>query len=257
MNRTFRNLIVDLAAAFLFLGMMATGYILRFPLPPGTNKVLTLWGFTRHQWGGIHFWLSSCFLGIVFVHIVLHWQWLVTVIGRRFHLVATSRPSFFSRGLVIIVVFISSFILFAWATHRSVKQITEPIVGVCPPEVFSPDENKQTLQRFESSNTSSGIEFWKDVYPLFEKKCLSCHGPRKQLGHFRIEGREDFLGFDNKEPLVVPGKSAESPLIEVLSGARKDMLMLERHKLPLEELSRIKLWIDTGAEWSEKPSSQP
>ena len=43
MNRTFRNLIVDLAAAFLFLGMMATGYILRFPLPPGTNKVMTLW----------------------------------------------------------------------------------------------------------------------------------------------------------------------------------------------------------------------
>ncbi len=252
MNRTFRNLIVDLAAAFLFLGMMATGYILRFPLPPGTNKVLTLWGFTRHQWGDIHFWLSSCFLGIVFVHIVLHWQWLVTVIGRRFHLVATSRPSFFSRGLVIIVVFISSFILFAWATHRSVKQINEPMVGVCPP-----DENKQTLQTFESSNNSSGIEFWKDVYPIFEKKCLSCHGPRKQLGHFRIEGREDFLGFDNKEPLVVPGKSAESPLIEVLSGARKDMLMLERHKLPLEELSLLKLWIDTGAEWCEKPSSKP
>ena len=38
MSRTSVNLLVDLSAAALFLGMIATGYILGFALPPGTNK---------------------------------------------------------------------------------------------------------------------------------------------------------------------------------------------------------------------------
>jgi len=60
MNRTIANVIIDLAAALLFVGMIATGYILRFPLPPGSNRVLSLWGLTRHQWGGIHYENTKC-----------------------------------------------------------------------------------------------------------------------------------------------------------------------------------------------------
>jgi hypothetical protein len=37
MNRTIANVIIDLAAALLFLGMIGTGYVLRFPMPPGTK----------------------------------------------------------------------------------------------------------------------------------------------------------------------------------------------------------------------------
>ena len=44
MTRTTGNLVVDLVAAVGLLGMVATGYILYFPLPPGTNRSHTLWG---------------------------------------------------------------------------------------------------------------------------------------------------------------------------------------------------------------------
>ena len=44
MKRTSLNLIVDVSAGILLLGMIATGYVLRFPLPKGTNKSHTLWG---------------------------------------------------------------------------------------------------------------------------------------------------------------------------------------------------------------------
>jgi hypothetical protein len=37
------NLLIDILGAAFFLGMIATGYILHFPLPPGTNKSLSLW----------------------------------------------------------------------------------------------------------------------------------------------------------------------------------------------------------------------
>ena len=58
MKRFLDNLFVDLLSAALMVGMAATGYILRFPLPPGTNKSLSLWGLTRHQWGAVHTWIG-------------------------------------------------------------------------------------------------------------------------------------------------------------------------------------------------------
>ena len=100
MNRTISNIIIDIIAAFLFLGMIATGYLLRFPLPPGSNKMLSLWGYTRHQWGDVHFWISLGLLVVLIVHLVLHWNWIVTVIGKRCHLVKTAHPSLIRSGVL-------------------------------------------------------------------------------------------------------------------------------------------------------------
>lgn len=82
MNRTLLNVLTDLLAALAMLGMIATGTILRFALPPGTNRSLTLWGLTRHQWGDLHFWLSLAALGVVVIHLILHWTWVVAVARR-------------------------------------------------------------------------------------------------------------------------------------------------------------------------------
>ena len=62
--------------------MIATGIILRFALPPGTNRLLALWGLTRHQWGDLHFWLALAALGVVIIHLILHWTWVVSVVRR-------------------------------------------------------------------------------------------------------------------------------------------------------------------------------
>ncbi len=248
MKRTYINPIVDLVAAFLFLGMMATGYILRFTLPPGTNKVFNLWGLTRHQWGSIHFWLSLGFLGIVFLHIFLHWQWIVSVIERRFHLRRRSPNSLLRRGLLALILFILSCTFFALATHRGVKPITE----ICASENCPSDKQEITAHPLEKPNNTSEIEFWKNVYPLLEQKCYSCHNSRQSLGNFQVDRRSDF--FNNEIPLVVPGNSSKSPLIEILSGARQDMPMPDRHKLPQEDLLLLKSWIDSGAKWSVKPN---
>ncbi len=253
MSRRITNLIVDLTAAFLFFGMSATGYVLRFPLPPGTNKALTLWGFTRHQWGGIHFWLSLGLLGILLVHVVLHWRWLVTVIGRRLHLVKTAELSLLRSGGAALLIVVAAFTVFAWATHSSVREITAPIPGVCPPDELVPGETSSPP--FQTDNSQQPIAFWRDVYPLLEKKCLSCHGPRKQFGGFRVDRRSDFFRRNGKEPLILPGRSADSPLLAVVSGARKDMLMADRHKLPEQEVSLLKAWVDAGADWPARRGS--
>jgi mono/diheme cytochrome c family protein len=248
MNRTLANILIDIVAALLFLGMIATGYLLRFPLPPGSNKSLSLWGYTRHQWGDIHFWISLGLLVVLVVHLMLHWNWIVTVIAKRCRLPKTAQPSLVRSGVLTAVVVILCITLFAWSAQYSVKEITRPMRGK-----RQLNEPSVTAQAYIDKEN---IEFWQDVYPIFETHCLFCHGPQRQLGGFRVDRREDLFESRGHEPLVLPGQSAVSPLIAIVSGAKKDMPMADKHTLSEQDITRLKAWINSGAKWPEKTETE-
>jgi hypothetical protein len=44
---------------------------------------LLLWGFGRHDWGAIHFWLSIALGVLIVLHIVLHWSWVCATTRRH------------------------------------------------------------------------------------------------------------------------------------------------------------------------------
>lgn len=247
MNRTVANIIIDLIAALLFLGMIATGYLLRFPLPPGSNKSLSLWGYTRHQWGDLHFWISLGLLVVLVVHLALHWNWIVTVIGKRCRLLKTAQPSLIRSGVLTALIVIVSMTLFAWIAQCSVKQITQPMRGKQLAHTRQLNPTQATVQ---VPIDQESIEFWQDVYPIFETHCLFCHGPQRQLGGFRVD-RRDYL-VESGKGWVLPGQSAISPLIAIVSGAKKDMPMADQHTLSEQDITRLKAWIDSGAKWPEK-----
>jgi hypothetical protein len=96
------------------------------------------------------------------------------------------------------------------------------------------------------------VAFWEEVYPLLERKCLSCHGPKRQEGGFRVDRREDFFGKDGGERQVIPGDSAGSPLIALVTGHRPAIARADVHRLSDREVSLLWAWIDVGAPWPEK-----
>ena len=53
----------------VFCAMAGTGLLLAFRLPPGFRggAGLAVMGWTRHQWGDLHTWLSYAFLGLIAV----------------------------------------------------------------------------------------------------------------------------------------------------------------------------------------------
>jgi hypothetical protein len=73
---------------------------------------------------------------------------------------------------------------------------------------------------------------------------------KKQLANFRVDHREDFFESKDRPPLVIPGQSSISPLIAIVSGAKKDMPMADFHKLSGQDVELLKVWIDSGAEWT-------
>jgi hypothetical protein len=261
MNRTIVNLTVDLAAAALFLAMLGTGSILFFAMPPGTSRSLSLWGLSRHQWGDVHLWIAFAFLAVVLLHVCLHWQWVVSVVGKRLGLAGAGKGSLLRSGLPTFLIVAAVVGSFVWLTRASVQDITDPgRFDVCgppapahkggPTAVLSPGPDKL------ADDSRAPVSFWKDVYPVLEKACLSCHGPKRAKGGFRVDRRDDYFGKGSGEALIVPGDSSRSPLVAIVSGTRKDIARPEVHKLPEEAAALVRAWIDAGAHWPQSPDRE-
>jgi hypothetical protein len=86
----------------------------------------------------------------------------------------------------------------------------------------------------------------------------SSAGPKARLRCKKgVEGREiGFLGKGGSTPLVVPGKSAESRLLAMVSGLRKDLPRADGHQLPAAQVAILRAWIDAGALWLERPGHE-
>ncbi len=99
------------------------------------------------------------------------------------------------------------------------------------------------------------VRYFGDVHPLLAEHCLSCHGPDKQKGGLRLDSREAALaGGGSYGPAIVPGRSAESPLILFMAHLEPDMEMPpDEEMLPEQAIAVLRAWIDQGAKWPAKP----
>jgi hypothetical protein len=254
LKRTSVNFYIDLLAAASFVGMIATGYILFFALPPGTNKSLSLWGWTRHQWGQIHFSVSVGLLAVLLAHLALHWQWVVATVAQRFGLTRNPQSRHLRSGAITLLVVITALTLFAWIAEVSVRERSDPPYPPPSPERVRGTEVKGPTIPQDGARVR--IDFWKEVYPIFESSCIHCHGPDRAHGNFRADRPDGYFGASGRAAIVAPGNSAQSPLITIVRGQRPHMAMAAAHKLPEGQVNDLRAWIDAGAEWPMKTGGQ-
>src|SRR5947208_9259034 len=94
------------------------------------------------------------------------------------------------------------------------------------------------------------IDFAKEIKPIFESSCIKCHGRGRTKGDLSIENRETLLKGGENGPVIVPGRSAESYLIELVAGLDPDSVMPQKGKrLTPEQIGLLRAWIDQGAPW--------
>ena len=96
------------------------------------------------------------------------------------------------------------------------------------------------------------VDFEKEIRPLFQRACLSCHGAEKQKSGYRLDLKAAALGRGEIGRPILPGKAAESPLVRYVSGADPDLVMPPKGKrLAPGEIARLRAWIDAGAPWPD------
>ena len=103
MKRTNLNFIIDTVAFIGFVLLTTTGALMRYVLPPGRGSYSTVWGLDRHEWGGIHFWVSVVFFSILALHLVLHWRWIANVVAGQHHEASGLRAGLGIVGLITVI----------------------------------------------------------------------------------------------------------------------------------------------------------
>ncbi|MYC83631.1 MAG: DUF1553 domain-containing protein [Acidobacteria bacterium] len=105
------------------------------------------------------------------------------------------------------------------------------------------------------------VDFAREIQPIFQERCLACHGSQAQSHGFRLDRRSDaFRGGDSGVPAIVPGNSSDSLLLRYVSGRDPEVVMPpEGPPLTGEQVELLRRWIDEGAAWpqEEDPSEAP
>ncbi len=101
------------------------------------------------------------------------------------------------------------------------------------------------------------VNFLRDVQPIFQSHCLSCHNGEKQMHGLRLDRRADALkGGDSGVPAFVPGKSSESLMVKYVAGLVPNIVMPPfGPRLSSDQIDLLRRWIDQGAEWEAEIST--
>lgn len=102
------------------------------------------------------------------------------------------------------------------------------------------------------------VDFEREIEPILKARCVACHGPGKQRADLRLDDRMAILKGGESGPLLLPGKSAASLLMERVTAADVRRRMPPKGSpLSQAELALLRAWIDQGALVGQLSADKP
>ena len=93
------------------------------------------------------------------------------------------------------------------------------------------------------------IDYLRDIKPIFASKCTKCHGPDKHENGLRLDAAPGILRGGDTGAAIAIGKSAESLLIQAVTGTTDLVSKMppEGEPLTTAQIALLRRWIDAGA----------
>jgi Domain of unknown function (DUF4405) len=90
MDKGKLNIVINALMFLCLMAMTGLGFLMYYILPPGRrihavygrNVNLTWLGWDRHDWGDLHLYLAFILLGLLTIHLILHWNMIVGLCAR-------------------------------------------------------------------------------------------------------------------------------------------------------------------------------
>ena len=97
------------------------------------------------------------------------------------------------------------------------------------------------------------VDFAKEIRPILEKKCYSCHGPKKQKSDLRLDDKAAALRGGPRGRRSCRATVPRAPLILRVAGhrPRTECMPPKGERLTAEQVGMLRAWIDQGATWPE------
>ena len=202
------------------LGSTLLGFILAF----GSGDAGV--GVTRHMWAGIALTIAVTLCAVV----------------RAMRSGGNLRTVY--PGLLGVVVG-----LLVWTTHQGGSlthgdhYLTEHAPGMLThwPSMFAPREVE---------TAAPGSYYAVQIRPIFDAKCVSCHGASKVKGRLRLDSFDRLMRGGEDGQVIVPGNAERSLLYQRVTlqpGDKKFMPTDGKPALTASEIAIIKGWIEDGA----------
>ena len=93
--------------------------------------------------------------------------------------------------------------------------------------------------------------FTRDIQPIFQGRCIMCHGAQVQMAGLRLDNRELALKGSASGPVIKPHSALSSRLIVMVTGAEKKVMPPSGPPLTDAQVSVLKAWINAGAIWPD------
>ena len=124
---------------------------------------------------------------------------------------------------------------------------TTPSTSAAPAEDVSGDATRDS----DTSSSVATISFKKEILPIFEARCIECHGPDKVKADLRLDSVDDIFSGDPEWWVVEPGDAEKSILVEriILPQGNPDAMPPNGDPLTAEQVQHIRDWINQGADY--------
>jgi len=94
------------------------------------------------------------------------------------------------------------------------------------------------------------VDFARDVYPIFRRSCIECHGPEKQEAELRLDQRTSTMESES----IKPGNPGDSELLRriLLPRGHDEVMPAIGDPLSKRQIGIIRRWIEQGSVWPDK-----
>lgn len=108
-------------------------------------------------------------------------------------------------------------------------------------------------------SAAEAVTFSSDLAPILAEKCLTCHGPEKTKGRYRVDTLEALLTPGSSEAIPIkPGAPEASELFRRLTTSDEaDRMPQDAEPLPPEQIEQFRRWIAQGAKLDQGSPSTP
>ncbi len=105
-----------------------------------------------------------------------------------------------------------------------------------------------------------GPDFFESkIRPVLVERCNRCHsaGPKAPKGGLRLDSPAEIRKGGDSGPVVVPGRTDQSPLIEAIEHGGGVAEMPPDAKLPDRAIADFRRWVEIGAPLPEETGAKP
>jgi mono/diheme cytochrome c family protein len=115
-----------------------------------------------------------------------------------------------------------------------------------PIDLFVGSKIQEVIEA-ETGSQKGTVDYFKQVQPLLESKCYSCHSGNKAKGKLALDDRTALT-----HAAIIKGKPAQSELIARLKAEDENEVMPPKgDRLTKEQIELLSKWIEEGAHWPQ------